>query len=983
MVEISAEFPSDPWAWLHTADAEDHADYSRFRVLAGILPISGEPFTTGCREAVEAQDVAVDEIVDTLSPDTAGDWIWLLPDDVQPASDALAALLDRVRREPDTAVVGGLLIEPRRRGAGTLVSEWAHTISRTGRLRPLTEPGELYQGQLPAIRALGVPAGGMLVRGDVWRFLGGVNTGLPRGYWGLDLGWRANLAGYRVLAEPAAQFTNHAEPDDPVEDRAAGLTLVYGHTRTATRWLAGLWLSLACLLSALGYLLGKDPGRAGEELRGWSRWSTSRRLRRTVIDQVASLPVTPAYRQATRALRPVRWSGTRRVAEQVAARLIEWVQTFTGRSSGISLDEMTGDDFAATGSSHYRLPLVATGAVVLAVGAVIAGRSAFGSGWLTGPQLLAAPGQWTALLDAYLQPVPGQAAVAGAPWTAIAAVFALLTLGQPDWLVTGLFIGAIPIAWLATFRLLRQLLGDLRLAGVVALAYALAPALLGGLNAGALGTVAIAVLLPILGYSCWNWLQTEEWSWRRAGSVAFWVMLVTALSPTLWLLGVPAAILTGLRAGRVRAWAQWTLVLAVPALLLVGPWGSTILRYPGRLLTGIEPVLNPAAPSAPWQVLVGATIPGAAPLWLAVGFFGIAWIAAIVGAARRPSVAGPVLGVAAAAAVIAMVLIGLAVEVLPGQSVRPQAGEWQLVMVAALVLAAGLGLDQMLDELRDSDLGLRHFASLGLSIASIVALLAGTGWWVMAGQTGVTRNPLGSVPAFVRNAQLSPTPGRTLALSVDGDQVRWALLEGDFPRLGDAERGLAFGGDPAATQLAAAVATRLVGESADEQLVPDLISLGVAHVVLTGGDSAQRTAINNVPGLGLGTGDAGQFVWPVPDSGIVMVGTDDARLVLGPGVEVPPGGTDRALRLAEPADARWAVSIADQRLSAADHTGIGARFDAGARSGTLSYRLIEGPRWWAWVQLSGLIVLAVLAAPSLTRRDRQFTPRRIADEDES
>ncbi len=179
-----------------------------------------------------------------------------------PRPSTLSALLDRVRAEPDAAVVGALLIEPRRRGAGTMVSNWAQTISGGGRLRPLTDPGELYQGQLESVRALGVPAAGMLVRGDAWRFLGGFNTELPRSHWGLDLGWRANLAGYKVVADPRAQLIDNSAEDDPVAVRAAGLALV---AATPPRDGAGSprcgWRSAACWQRSATCWARTRPGR--------------------------------------------------------------------------------------------------------------------------------------------------------------------------------------------------------------------------------------------------------------------------------------------------------------------------------------------------------------------------------------------------------------------------------------------------------------------------------------------------------------------------------------------------------------------------------------------------------------------------------------------------------------------------------------------------------------------------------------------------
>ncbi len=972
----------DPWAWLHTIDTEAPPDYSSFHVVAAVLPEAGEPFTTRCRTAVVDSDTYVEQIRADLPADVEGDWIWVVPDDVEPAPDTLSALLDRVRAEPDTAVVGALLIEPRRRGAGTMVSDWAQTISGSGRLHPVTDPGELYQGQLEAVRALGVPAAGMLVRGDAWRFLGGFNTELPRSHWGLDLGWRANLVGYKVMAEPRAQLVDFSRDDDPVAERAAGLALVVGNTAPRRRWFTSLRLALGSLLAALGYLLGKDPARASDELRGLSAWVSGRELRHSVRDRVDALPVTDASRNATKALHPHRWTWLRRASELVAARLSEWALTFSGRSTGVSLDEMTGDDFADTGTSRYRLPLAVTGLLGLLAFALVAGRTTFGNGSLTGAQLLAAPAGWLDLIQNYLSAVPGTNAVAGPPWSALTGIFSLAAVGRPEWLVTATLVIAVPLAWLMAFRLLRQVVADRRLAGIGALAYALAPALIGGLNVGAFGLAAIAILLPILGYSLLLWLTDGLWSWRRAGAVAFWLLLAFSLVPLVWVAAAITAVLTCLASRRLAALAQWAVVLAAPGLLLIGPWGLTILRYPGRLLTGIEPVLAPMTAPEPWTLLIGRTLGDASPpLWISLAFFAVCWAAAVIGAARRPGIAGIALAGAGLAALIAITLTRLVVEVPPGAWARPQALEWQLGLVAALVFAACAGLDGIATELQGRDLGLRHLGSLGLALICVAAIVLAGGWWVWAGQTGLSRTQVGAVPAFVRNAQVSATPSRTLALVADGDAVRWALLEDDFARLGDAERGIAFAGDAAAKQLAASVAARLVGDSADDQLLPDLVSLGVSHVSLAGADARQRMAINNVPGLGLGTGDETQYVWPVPDAAIAVLVTPTGREVVGNGTVIPPGEPERVLQLAEPPDPRWEVRVGDTVLPQTPGSGPGTAFTVGAAGGTLTYHLADGSHWWAWTQLAGLLVLTVLAAPSVRRRDEPSGPRRMAGDD--
>ncbi len=974
MSEVVDEFGVDPWAWLRDVPEDQAVDLSAFRVVAVMVAAEGDP--ERCSAAINAQTHPVQSTVPTLDADLSGDWLWVVPDDTVPEPDALARLLNRVQAQRDAAVVGCLLIEPRRRGAGKLVSDWAQTISGNGRTHTLTDPGELHQGQLLAIRALGVPTAGMLVRGDVWRFLGGFTTELPRNYWGLDFGWRANLVGYTVMADPDAQLTNYAGFSDPAEDRAAGLMLTVAHAARPWRWAVSLRLIVATLLVALGYLLGKDPERSAEEVGGLWRWLRNGRLRRDLNRELASLPRTLASVASTKALRPAPGSAIRRAAGLTATRFGGWLETFSGRAQVASFDEMTGGDFAETAQARHPVPLAAGTAAGLVVAGLAASRNTFGEGLLTASQLLPAPDTWPDLVSGYVQPVAGSGG-SGTPWAAVVGIFSLVTLGRPDWLVTLVLVLAVPLAWLLAFRLLRQLIAEHYVAASAALAYALAPALIGGLNVGSLGLAALALLLPTLGYTARQWLRADGWSWRGAGAVAFWLLLVVALVPLFWAVALAAAIVIGVRAGRVRVWGQVGLAVVAPLLGFAGPWGAAVMRYPGRLLTGIEPLLAPGEDIPPWLLVLGRPVPEAAPLWLAAACFGLWWLAAVVGAIRSPRRALPAFATASAAAVIAVVITRLPVQVPPGAWTRPQAMEWVLLMAGALLLAAVRGLQGITEELSDKALGLRHFATLALAVVTAVTLLVAAGWWVFAGQTGQLRRPVAAVPAFVHEAQLSDTPGRTLALSADGDTVSWGLAEADFSRLGDAERGLAFGGDADARASAASVATRLVGESSDDLILDDLVRLGVSYVTLAGGEPAQRISINNTPGLGLGTGTDAQFVWPVPDSAIAVVIDGSQRSVTGNGLVIPDGGSERVLHLAVSADPHWVVEVGGRVLAPTAGNSPGIDYALGAQAGVLNYRLVTADPWWAWIQLAGLLVLAVVAAPSVRRRV-PTQPRRVS-----
>lgn len=977
----SSQPPEDIWAWLDRDRVAAAPDLSAFPVTALVVSVRGEPWTTRCIGAIEAGE-RHPERVERGIPDAATiatDWVWLVPDSCEPRPGALAALLSRVSAEPGVAVVGSLLVHPPRRGPGVLISSWAQALTGGGRLRSLVEPGELYQGQLSAVDALGVPAAGMLARTDVWAELGGVQVDLPPSLWGLDFGWRATLGGHRVMAEPRSHVVDLAEPDPPAEVRAAGLALAVAHTPRGVRWVRAIGLVVLSLLAALGYLVGKDLGRARAEVGGLARWLSRPELRRRAAAAVQAVPVSSKGAARAQRLRPARGDGLRRGVEGTLGRLADWAQTFR---EGVQPAEPAGpaEDEAWRGRVVRRVLSVPSIAVVLAALSLVASRQLVGAGSVRGRLLLPAPEGWLDLLRDYATAVPGGAGVSAAPWGALAGLASLATFGRPDWLITLVFVACVPVAWIAAYRLLRVLLADPVIAGVGAAGYTLAVALTGALNQGSLLVAVWAVVLPIAGYAAWWWAAgAGRQTWRAAAALAVWLLVLAALYPPAWLVAAVAAVVWLVRRWSPGRAGQLALVLLAPLLLLgAGPWTGTLWRFPGRLLTGPEPILAESAAPSVWTLpLAWPAEASGPPLWLSASAFGVLWLAALAGAARRGRVAVAGLAVAGVAVVLAAAVSRVVLWVPPGDWVRATWTPWLVVMCAGLALAAAWGLDGVAAELRGRSLGLRHAGTLALLLAIGAATLASGGWWAWAGLGGLQRAPVGAVPAFVRNALVSPTPGRLLALDAVGPTPRWTVVQDDFARLGDAERGLVVPGDPAAWTLASSVATRLVSGSSDDRLVADLAVLGVSHLWLAGGGEV-RAAIGNVPGLGVGTGDETEMVWTVPGSGRVVLTSAAGVLVVGDGFDLPAGAPDRRLVLAEPADPRWRASVAGVPLDPVTLPDGRQAFEVGDRTGRLSLLLESGTPWWAWLQLGGLLLLILAASPGLRREASAVPARRVA-----
>ena len=313
----------------------------------------------------------------------------------------------------------------------------------------------------------------------------------------------------------------------------------------------------------------------------------------------------------------------------------------------------------------------------------------------------------------------------------------------------------------------------------------------------------------------------------------------------------------------------------------------------------------------------------------------------------------------------AVVLSRLVVSVPPiGTEARPWTGVYLLIGFGALLVAAGAGLDGIATGIRGrSFTWLQPTAVLGAVLAGLITVL-GAAWWVWAGADGpIDRVRLDALPPYVRSAMTAPERVRVLALDLDGDQARYSVLADDLTRLGDADRGFAFGGSTIAPLETEDVVLRLATGTADSDIAPDLRNLGIGFLWVSGASEEQQSRIDNTPGLGAASGNLEATVWQLQ----------------------PPvtreTSADQVLRLGEAADPRWRAEQAGEVL-----TPVAAGWQQGFRlpsddPGGVEVTLPSAVRWFLVVQALVLVVAAVLAAPGIRRaevRDPTKSARRAA-----
>ena len=332
----------------------------------------------------------------------------------------------------------------------------------------------------------------------------------------------------------------------------------------------------------------------------------------------------------------------------------------------------------------------------------------------------------------------------------------------------------------------------------------------------------------------------------------------------------------------------------------------SLITAPGRLFTGPDSELDgaPGAPSV-WRLLVGNGLgPGLPPLWLGITIFGLIWLVALVGLARHPDrrtvLAAWITAVVAFG--MAIVLSRLVVSVPPvGAEVRPWVGAYLLVGFGALILGGGVGVDGLSTSMKERSFSwLQPMTVLAGVLVGLVSIGAAA-WWVLAGASGpIERTRLDAIPPYVLNAMTTEARPRVLAIDLSDGTAHYSVLADDLVRLGDADRGLAFGGSATARTAVDDLVVRLVAGTADSDIVPQLSDLGIGYIWVTGATDDVTSRIDNTPGLGVASGNDQGTVWELEPavSRAVIAGPDAVSPVGGsagdgPGRRRRPTATDR------------------------------------------------------------------------------------------
>ncbi|MGO0575121.1 glycosyltransferase [Ornithinimicrobium panacihumi] len=725
------------------AEALEHPDLRERRIpviVRGTPPAGdgrGERSTSGPEPQAPPQWRVVEDARAAL-PVHEDNWLWILHDDSLPAPGALAALTAAVRRSSRVAMVGPKLVrddDPR------LLVGVGHQLTVAGRPGDPAQSALVDQGQLDLRQdVLAVPLAGALVRSDLFDAVGGIDKAFGAdGVDGLDLGWRLQLAGHRVVVAPDAVVRQGEEGLGVVDPR---------RTRVRTRqvalargsFLAGLpraaGVAITSALAALLLLLVKRPTEAADEwadvraaVAPWRGWGARWRFR-------GRRAVRPGDLRGL-FLRP--GTGLRSTLDTAGAALDPRARRDSAErdrrggegapESGPVADELAGLGPGRTRSRRWSWPLATALLLALALtgwqwrgllGALRPGGTGVSGGEL-GPAATDAVGLWRSALDPWRGGGLGHDGAAE-PWLVPASVLTrlveLLPGSDASHFTAGVALGwllllAVPASVLTAYLALRRATRRGWVRAGLALAYAGLLPLGAAVGQGRVGPVVVHVLAPLLvaGYA----VSSARAGGPRRAAAAFATVLGLVLAaqwvPSMLVLATVGGLAL-LLAGRGQArWRGMVLALLPWALML--PWLPSLWHDPLRILGGAGATF--AAPSDAEGLVApawaGALLHPAGPpdlgtpdswaLWAMVPF----WLAAL-GAVALPGRPGRraavLLGVALATLAGAVLLGRLRIGALPeghaqaGQVVSAWPGTMLSVVGAALLLASALLLEHLL-----------------------------------------------------------------------------------------------------------------------------------------------------------------------------------------------------------------------------------------------------------------------------------------------
>lgn len=851
-------------------------------------------------------------VLESLPPTDIGrDLLWVLTSRTRPHPNALRRLV--AASGSGVGLAAPKLVDE---SDPSRIIRLGLQVTRSGRIVPNPAAGTTDQGQYDHdVDAIAAPLEGLLIDRTTFEELDGHDPSLGDFGGDLDLGWRSQRAGRRVVLVPSAAIAvapTAAERRPSADHRRQARRAALARVRLLAAPFLAVWIAVSSLLTGLALVVLKRPAMGAAEfaslpaavdpriLRSRLRGRGPREVARADLD---SLFVTPAV--ARRHLVEEARGGTSR-DDGVAARSLE-----TEGGGGWLTHPLPWLVIAATAMSGWAARGI-TGELRHRADSGLVGGELLG-GRATGGQL------WDAWWMAWhgqgwgtdVEQSPALVVLAGLS-TVVGWLPGVGDAHSPAGIVLALLvIAALPVAAIvawkssAVFTERRWLRAGAALAWVTSAPAALA------VGEGRIGALVMLILLPRIAAGLVR-------SARRPGSfsetvrTALWATLLATVAPiagaVVVIVGV-ALLLVGDAARRARG----IVLIAVP-VLLAGPWLLTLQAHPRLLLTGWgltdAPVDVPA-----WQLALGHLPGGATTIWWTAAILALGALALLAPGARRASwgaAAAAVLGLCWAVGAPHLTL-GHRPTGTPeaGAALTPWVGVGQFVLIGAALVVVLLAADVLPTSLRRG--GRRRL----LLVPALVLPVAAIGSGIVVGQHSYGESLTtwrDSRPLVAVAAAEGQYASRTLVIDTTEEGLAYRLI-GAEP--GPLVRDLPLHAPPVPGEEAVSSAVaQLLGVGEGGRYPAEVLAEhGVSHLVVIRPQESQRRLVDASSGLARLGSSAGTTTWAVRTA-LTDGSTPSRARVTSTGSSDPLPGTGAH------ADTRGLVEV-----PAADHLVIAESLD--------------------------------------------------------
>ena len=940
---------------------------------------------------------AVSLAVNKLPKSIDHEWIWLIHDDCAPAPTALAELLAAIDDRPQVVMVGPKLLGWHDR---THLLEAGVSIAGNGARWTGLEPLEYDQGQHDGNHdVLAVSTAGALIRRDVFEELGGLDPNLTLFRDDVDFGWRARAAGHSVMvatgavafhAQASANERRTVEVDGAflhrpllLDRRNAAYVLLSNSSWWMLPWLVVQILGTA-IARAVGYLLAKLPGYAGDEILA-----------------VGSLLVRPGLIIAARKVRkkqrfvsarviaefiPPRWSQVRLASEGFvdAIRAKLFPENSQAPTSSV-LDANEDEDLLTPVNNNnwfgvFKRPEV-IGFVLISLISLLNSRNRFGA--LVGGALPISPAGATDLWRTYFESwhqVGMGSTIATPTWVAITATASLLFLGKVQFLITTFFLVAPIVMMFTASKLLKRLTANSWISIPAAFLYAVSPVAIAAVSTGHIATVLFMILAPLVALLLSDVERIESFSWRKIAGVSLLLALLYGFSLMIFVIGLAAGLISTLSDYEKHAQEAnaplYSLRLQKRAALIFVPFVMNVpysletIMHPSRLL--VEPGLLISG-GGPINALLGN--PGGAnslPIWLVSPIL-LVLIVSLFSSTHARRIAEYGVG----ALVLAVVISSLSISTHGNEaSSKVWTGPVLVLVTLAAVAAGTVLLDRLRETLVLSHIHYRHILSALLLFTTFAYSVLAIGWSVTKGADSLVQaNRETVMPAFLSVEK----DVKILVLREVGSEnerkIQYYLSRGKDISLGEPDVA------PTLT-VAIADAARGLIDGSGVTSSSTLSDFGVKYLYVKA--PFKREIIRSIDGLGGFSRTSATslgVVWKVtaPASRLMFVGADGVRKELEAGevgarTYVPSAGT---LILTETYNRSWQVLENGYRLDRNKNEQGLPTFTV-TEPGEISL-IHDGTirRGWLSLQLIFFVIVLVMALPA-GRRKSDISEKELA-----